>query len=64
MVFAENIVICDQETLTERYCVVVPSSPDLSFSPNFALSDNLLAFADSSVRHKHAIASYLMLSSL
>jgi hypothetical protein len=42
-------VVCDQETLNEHYCVEVPPSPDLSFSPNFALSDGFLAFVDSTI---------------
>jgi hypothetical protein len=46
---AQSIIVCDHETLSERYCIAVSPPSDPSMPPVFAISDCFLAFADINV---------------
>lgn len=49
VVLSESILVYDNETLNELCSFMVPSSPDPSIPPVFAVSDCFLAFGDSNV---------------
>ncbi|KAI1729406.1 breast carcinoma amplified sequence 3 domain-containing protein [Ditylenchus destructor] len=49
VILSESLVICDHETLTQRHCIAVPPPEAPMLSPCYALSDNFLSFAETSV---------------